>query len=54
MSKGIEDDVAELLEKHAIVDVLRAIAEVMQEPGGDSTNQVLIGKVIEDLLEIDF
>jgi hypothetical protein len=49
----LEAFVEDLLRKYAIVDVLKCIAKIMQEPGGDSTNMVLVGKVIEDLTEIN-
>ena len=45
----IERDIKELLEKHAIVDVLIELADVMKAPGGDSDKLGAIAHVLKAL-----
>lgn len=48
-NNDLQKDLEKLLERHAVVDVLAGLSKIMQQPGGDSTLLVRIGKIVEDL-----
>ena len=53
MNNKTEDAVRELLEQYATTDVLHAIARILQNPDGDNENRVKVGKILQNLAEID-